>query len=197
MASLTWWTWVWVNSGSWWWTGRPGVLRFMGSQRVGHDWATEVNWTESHFFFGTHVSPSYSETYWKVFSFQVTGRSHLCSKTGIWNRVCCSTGLLTKDSVSWQSWEPHSPNKPDLNLVIMLSFWSPLFNVSYTMFPSSHFINDSFIYSSIRCLLSNYSMPCAVPYVEDSVVSKTHSPWITHLSVSCIQAVLGCLILLL
>ena len=37
------WTWVWVNSGSWWWTGRPGVLRFMGSQRVGHDWATELN----------------------------------------------------------------------------------------------------------------------------------------------------------
>ena len=46
MASLTRWTWVWVNSGSWWWTGRPGVLRFMGSQRVGHDWATELNWTE-------------------------------------------------------------------------------------------------------------------------------------------------------
>ena len=38
MASLTQWTWVWVNSGRWWWTGR---LRFMGSQRVGHDWATE------------------------------------------------------------------------------------------------------------------------------------------------------------
>ena len=32
--------------GSWWWTGRPGELRFMGSQRVGHDWATELNWTE-------------------------------------------------------------------------------------------------------------------------------------------------------
>ena len=44
MASLTRCTWVWVNSGSWWWIGRPGVLRFMGSQRVGHDWATEVNW---------------------------------------------------------------------------------------------------------------------------------------------------------
>ena len=44
MASLTRWTWVWVNSGSWWWTGRPGVLRFMWSQRVGHDWATELNW---------------------------------------------------------------------------------------------------------------------------------------------------------
>ena len=44
MASLTRWTWVWVNSGSWWWTRRPGVLWFMGSQRVGHDWATELNW---------------------------------------------------------------------------------------------------------------------------------------------------------
>jgi len=46
MASLTRWMWVWMNSGSWWWTGRPGVLRFMGSQRVGHDWGTELNWTE-------------------------------------------------------------------------------------------------------------------------------------------------------
>ena len=42
----TWWTWVWVNSRSWWWTGRLGVLWFMGSQRVGHNWATELNWTE-------------------------------------------------------------------------------------------------------------------------------------------------------
>ena len=46
MASPTRWAWVWVNSGSWWWTGRPGVLRFIGSQRVGHDWATELNWIE-------------------------------------------------------------------------------------------------------------------------------------------------------
>ena len=46
MASPTRWTWVWVNSGSWWWTGRPGVLWFMGLQRVGHDWVTELNWTE-------------------------------------------------------------------------------------------------------------------------------------------------------
>ena len=43
MASSTRWAWVSVNSGSWWWTGRPGVLRFMESQRVGHDWATELN----------------------------------------------------------------------------------------------------------------------------------------------------------
>ena len=42
MASLTRWAWVWVDSRSWWWTGRPGMLRFMGSQRVRHDWATEL-----------------------------------------------------------------------------------------------------------------------------------------------------------
>ena len=39
-----WWTWVWVSSGSWWWTGKPGVLQSMGSQRVGHNWVTELNW---------------------------------------------------------------------------------------------------------------------------------------------------------
>ena len=43
MASSTQWRWVWVNSGRWWWTGRPGMLQSRGSQRVGHDWATELN----------------------------------------------------------------------------------------------------------------------------------------------------------
>ena len=46
MASPTRWMWVWVNSGSWWWTRRQGMLRFMGLQRVGHNWVTELNWTE-------------------------------------------------------------------------------------------------------------------------------------------------------
>ena len=48
MASLTRWTWVSVNSRSWWWTGRPGVLRFMGSQRVGHDWVTDLTWLSTN-----------------------------------------------------------------------------------------------------------------------------------------------------
>ena len=46
MASLTRWTWVSVNSGSWWWTGRPGVLQIMGLQRVGHDWVTDLIWSD-------------------------------------------------------------------------------------------------------------------------------------------------------
>ena len=48
MASPTQWTWVWASFGSWWWTGMPCVLQSMGSQRVRHDWATELNWTENY-----------------------------------------------------------------------------------------------------------------------------------------------------
>ena len=58
MASPTQWTWVWVDSGSWWWTGRPDVLWFMGLQRVGHDWATELYWKCNYYMrqtdFKTH-----------------------------------------------------------------------------------------------------------------------------------------------
>ena len=56
MASLTQWTWVWVNSWEFicrWWTEKPGVLRFMESQRVRHDWATEMNWTPFHDWWNT------------------------------------------------------------------------------------------------------------------------------------------------
>ena len=60
MASLTQWTWVWVNSMSWWWTGRPGMLQSMGSQRVRHVWATELNWRKPVF------SNSRPEVIWKV-----------------------------------------------------------------------------------------------------------------------------------
>ena len=49
MASLTWWTWVWVGSGSWWWTGKPGVLQSMGLQWVRHIWVAELNWTRERY----------------------------------------------------------------------------------------------------------------------------------------------------
>ena len=57
-ASPTRWMWVWVNSRRWWWTGSPGVLQFMGSQRVGHEWKTELKGTEStfkNFFLGIKI----------------------------------------------------------------------------------------------------------------------------------------------
>ena len=62
MASPTEWTWVWVSSGSWWWTGKPVVLRSMGSQRVRHDWATKLNWRwqlEERFLFSKLGSANY------------------------------------------------------------------------------------------------------------------------------------------
>ena len=78
MASLTAWPWVWVNSGSWWWTGRPGVLRFMGSQRVRHDWATELNWT----LFGSFYNYLWT---WPLLSF----RDGLVSNSQIRPLVLC------------------------------------------------------------------------------------------------------------
>ena len=72
MASRTRWTRVWVNSRSWWWTGRPGVLRFMGSQRVGHDWATELNWTNAHsrmFASRWVITPSWLSRSFRLFFF--------------------------------------------------------------------------------------------------------------------------------
>ena len=55
MVSLTWWTWIWVSSGSWWWTGKPGMLQSMGSQSVGHDWVSELNWPSAWAHTYTHT----------------------------------------------------------------------------------------------------------------------------------------------
>ena len=65
MVLPTQWTWIWVSSGSWWWTRRPGVLQSMGSQRVGHDWVTELNWTELIAKPGAHRS-------WRLSHFPLT-----------------------------------------------------------------------------------------------------------------------------
>ena len=73
MASLTWWTWVWVSSGSSWWTGKPGVLQSMGSQRVGHDWVTELTLNYyylnllSLFLFNYHKKANQNKTFGSFF----------------------------------------------------------------------------------------------------------------------------------
>ena len=68
MASPTWCSWVWVNSGSWWWTGRPDMLWFMGSQRVRHDWAIELNWLNPSCLFILFMGFSRKE-YWSGLPF--------------------------------------------------------------------------------------------------------------------------------
>ena len=84
MASPTQRTWIWVNSSSWWWTGRPGGLQSMGSQRVRHDWATELNWCYTSFIctLFTHVN--------------ILG--HIMS-------LCVSLSALSKTWVSYQSYQ--------------------------------------------------------------------------------------------
>ena len=83
MASPILWTWIWVNSGSWWWTGRPGVLRFMRSQRVRHNWVTELNWPVNKH---SHFSQIISETWYLALVLKCI--------------------FLTKSKEQWNSLEP-------------------------------------------------------------------------------------------
>ena len=85
---------VWVNSGSWLWTGRPGVLRFMGSQRVGHDWVTELNWTELKIYNQVFLSQGPSLHHHACLFLQITShflsqksKSHLVLYVRQWNQV--------------------------------------------------------------------------------------------------------------
>ena len=91
MASPTRWTWVWVNSGSWWWTGRPGVLQVMGSQRVGHDWATKLNWSFSWLksFDGEKMSISSFLRFPLICWLSVQVNFYHCNRTGsLYNCLC-------------------------------------------------------------------------------------------------------------
>ena len=87
MASLTQWTWVCISSRSWWWTGRPGLLQSMGSQMVGHDWATELNWlggngcTEQDTF---HLSPIAGRNVPDLQVYQKCPSIHLTRRPSMW-----------------------------------------------------------------------------------------------------------------
>jgi len=75
MASFTHWTWVWARSGTWWWTMKPGMLQSIGSQRVRHDWVTELNWTDDKYTY-----PKFSFSFSKTLKwFYPWFESQLCS----------------------------------------------------------------------------------------------------------------------
>ena len=76
MASPTQWAWAWVNSRSWWWTEKPGVLQSMGSQRIGHNWGTELNWSEQCHLGWRHLLFIHSTILNMCFSFL---RLQICS----------------------------------------------------------------------------------------------------------------------
>ena len=95
MASQTQWTWVWVNFGSWWWTGRPGVLQSIGSQRIRHS-----NWTELRFSLVTyfiHGGTYIRRRQWQPIPVLLPGKSH-----GRRSLVGCSPwGLEESDTTEW------------------------------------------------------------------------------------------------
>ena len=103
MASPTLWTWVWVNSGRWWWTRRPGVLQSMGSQRVGHDWATELNWTELNCSLpGSSVMGFPRQEYWSRLPFPPPGDLPNPGKEPM------SPALAGRFFTSWATREAHA-----------------------------------------------------------------------------------------
>ena len=129
MAPLTRWTWVWVNSGRWWWTGRPGVLRFMGSQRVRHDWATELNWRntvipwKSSFLSNKHLQGKVKYIKLRVFIFSLNITpcakklkilkeilwfslwSCMDVRVGLWRRLSAEELMLFNCGVGEDFWE--------------------------------------------------------------------------------------------
>ena len=78
MTSPTWWTWIWASSGSCWSTGKPGVLQSTGSQRVGHDWVTELNWTEPDI--NVKLSEIRKQSYAYRIMFAVSWKFQLCNR---------------------------------------------------------------------------------------------------------------------
>ena len=116
MASLTRWTWVSVNSRSWWWTARPGVLWFMGSQRVGHNWATDLIWSDGSIFQQSEYSGVCSSTtVWKHLvkaseKAKATHSSTLatsCEELTHCKRLWCWEGLGAGgegDNTGWDGW---------------------------------------------------------------------------------------------
>ena len=105
MASPTQWVWVWVNSGSWWWTGRPGVLLFMGLQRVGHDWVIELNFIA--------ITPPIRHVAWVCKRQCVLWEASIEAR-----RICIWRGCITK------SLSPVKENVTSSSMAWEGEFWS-------------------------------------------------------------------------
>ena len=104
MVSPTQWTWVWVSSGSWWWTGRPGVLQSMGLLRVGHDWATEPQRSIIYVFHKIKVN---------VRVLFLTTNNSICIHRFIHPKVIYRESLCARNSSkSWgiKLWTQHNTN---------------------------------------------------------------------------------------
>ena len=138
MASPTWWTWAWASSGSWWWTGKPGVLQSMGSQRVGHNWVTELN----------HLV---------VFPTFLNLSVNLAIRSSWW---------VTVSSWSWFCWLyrvfPSSAAKNIISLSLVLTIWW-----CSCVESSLVFLEEGVCYGQYVLLAKlRYTLPCFILYSE-------------------------------
>ena len=118
MLSLTQWTWVWVNFGSWWWTGKAGMLQSVGSQRVRHDWGNGLNWRKKIRQDKRMESERPGEQLFREEPYRTTGNimlwgqrthTHLTqefSRNTSWASVCYSTGVRALKGSQWMSNSP-------------------------------------------------------------------------------------------
>ena len=140
MALLTRWTWVSVNSRSWCWTGRPGMLRFMGSQRVSHDWATDLIWSD-HVISG-HICPQFT-----TFGFQSFEDFRIVDN-GLWTWISLNKQILHQERK--QSATKKWVNKPTFKrrgLYTGMRTWKLDHRVPYWRLPTLQGIEK---YSRIR-----------------------------------------------
>ena len=130
MSSSTWWTWVWASFGSLWWIGKPGMLQSMGSQRVRHDWVTELNWS---YFCNTHI-------YFSLFSVPFHFNQTKISQSPSWSQPITFLILFPP------TFSPHS--LPD----IIMTFSKSLLNMSSYLWPLYNHIQNCTLHSKLPVL---------------------------------------------
>ena len=96
MASPIRWTWVWVSSGCWWWIGKPGMLQSMGSQKVGHDWATDLNWT-----YPSEGRQNKNHNHRKLIKV-ITWTTAMSNSMKLWVMPCRATNQMGHGGEFWQ-----------------------------------------------------------------------------------------------
>ena len=147
--------WVWVNSRSSWWTGRPGMLRFMGSQRVGHDWATELNWT-SHNHCNTPVASKFTLS---IYQSKPIYSNPLCNLPPFFTTNICLPPLLLQPF-----WPLHCFLKP----VYCCSFGFGCFSLASLHGSFSHFLqvfNSNVTFPARPSLTAVFKIPSPSPWV--------------------------------
>ena len=149
VASLTQWTWVWVNSGSQWWTGSPGVLQFMGSQGAGLDWATELNWTDKMDLFGKVKSLLFNILSRLVKTFLPRSNHFLISCLQSQYAVILEPQKIKSDTISTVSLSIcHEVMGP---VAVILVFWMLSFKPTFSL-SSFTFIKRLFSFSSLYAI---------------------------------------------